>query len=50
VAVANLLSQPLDGRSAELPELDGFAPARKLGLDSAGDFYGSEAMQIDPSS
>lgn len=47
VAVANLLSQPLDGRAAEIPELGDFRPARKLRLDSAGDFYTSEPMQND---
>lgn len=47
VAVASLLSTPLDGTGAAVPELDLFPPARKLGLDSAGAFYASEPMQSD---
>ena len=47
VAVANVLSRDLDGPAEARPDLAALPAARKLGLDSAEDFYACEAMQID---
>jgi len=47
VAVASLLSTTLEGAEAALPELAASPSARKLGLESACDFYASEPMQDD---
>ncbi len=47
VAVASLLARPLETPGQEPPDLSGLPAAHKLGLVSASDFYGSDAMQID---
>lgn len=47
VAVACLLSRPLEQIGAEIAEWNDFAPAQRLGLESAAAFYTSDAMQID---
>ena len=47
VAVACLLSRPLETPGQQVPDLGVLAAARKLGLGSASDFYASDAMQID---
>jgi len=47
VAVARLLAATLEGPAAALPELAASPSARKLGLESASEFYTSEPMQDD---
>lgn len=47
VAVACLLSRPLEQIGAEIAEWNDFAPARRVGLENAAAFYTSDAMQID---
>lgn len=47
VAVACLLSKPLEQIGQEIADWGDFAPARRLGLENAAAFYSSDEMQGD---